>query len=271
MNGLVRAAFALACGALILAPSRRLRRWAAFGAAVFGVAVLLSLTRAAYFGAAAGFGVAGMIWWFRSGPVRNQARRQLLLIPLFAILLLGLGAAVSSAERQIISKVATRAVAGYSDVNSGSGTVADRVNVTNAMLRILGQDWPIGVGFIHPSAHSYPSLPRGSIRNGDLGVLNIVMLMGIVGAALLYLPLLIVLRALSRAAPDPGRAAPGDEWVRLGSAIWIIGLVASSLTLVDLFSFGGLQLSACLLAIGASVAVRRAPTEVGAAGADGLG
>jgi hypothetical protein len=82
------------------------------------------------------------------------------------------------------------------------------------------------------------------------------MLMGAVGAVLIYIPLLLVLRGLAR-APRAGPDEQGDEWLRLGSAIWIIGTIASSLTLVDLFSFGGLQLSACVLAIATSVAVGR--------------
>jgi hypothetical protein len=259
MTSLVRAAFALSCGALILAPTQRLRRRAVAPALLFGMAMVLQLTRAAYFGAAVGFVLAGSFWWFRRSPIRDAARKQLILVPLLAICLLGLGATVSSGERHLFSTVATRALAGYSDVNSTSGTVAVRVDVGKEMLRLLGQDWPIGVGFMHPAAHPYPSLPNGSIRDGDLGVLNVLMLMGAVGAVLLYLPLLLVGRGLVRASPALESTVHGDEWLRLGATIWIIGVVASSLTLVDLFSFGGLELSACMLAMAASVAVSRVP------------
>jgi hypothetical protein len=256
MNGLIRAAFALSIGALILAPTRRLKRWSFLPAIVFGVAMLLQLTRAAYFGAAAGFAVAAFIWWFRRGPSRAQARRQLIFVPVLAICLLGLGAAASSAERQVISKVSSRVATGFSDVNGGTGTVADRVTLTNEMLRLLGGDWPIGLGFLHPGVHYVPTLPAGSIRNSDVGVLNAIMLMGVIGALLLYLPVLLVLRALTRGSPDRG-VTPEGEWLRLGAAIWIIGVVASSITLDDLYSYGGLQLAACLLALAASITIAR--------------
>jgi hypothetical protein len=259
MNMLVRAAFALSCGALLLAPTRRLRWWAAAAAVLFGAAMLLQLTRAAYFGAAVGILVAGFIWWFRRGSTRYVARRQLIIVPLLALCCLGLGATVSSGERQLISKFATRAVAGYTDVSTTGGTVEVRVSVANAMLGVLGQNWPIGVGFMHPAVHYYPTLPQGDIRDPDLGVLNAVMLMGAVGAILVYLPLLLVLRSLVRASPLPGSTVDGDEWFRLGSSIWIIAVLASSITLVELFSFGGLELSACLLAMAGSVAVSRGP------------
>ena len=203
-----------------------------------------------------GFLFAGAIWWFRRGPIRGAARRRLILVPVLIVLLFSLGAAVSKGERHVLSTVGTRALAGYSDASSTNGTVATRVNVGREMLRLLGPSWPIGLGFIHPAAHPYPTLPQGSIRDSDLGVLNALMLMGAVGAVLIYMPLLLVLRGLAR-APRAGADEQGDEWLRLGSAIWIIGTIASSLTLVDLFSFGGLQLSACILAIATSVAVGR--------------
>jgi len=227
---------------------------------VFGVAMLLQLTRAAYFGAAVGFLLAGAIWWFRRGPARRLARKQLVIVPLVAACILTLGAAVSSTERHVVSTVSTRALAGLSDVSSTSGTVQTRVGLGKQMLDLLGQSWPSGLGFIHPAAHSYPDLPGGSIRNTDLGVLNALMTMGAVGAILLYLPLLLVLRGLCRPAPLPSSAYE-DEWLRLGTTIWIIGTIASSITLVDLFSFGGLEITAVVLAMATSVVASRGSPE----------
>jgi hypothetical protein len=229
------------------------------GTLIFGTAMMLQLTRAAYFGAAIGFVLAGAIWWFRRGPIRGIARKRLIIVPLLAALVLALGATVSSTERHVFSKVATRAITGLSDVNSTSGTVGYRVSVSRQMLQLLGQKWPIGLGFIHPSAHPYPNLPGGSIRNSDLGVLNVLMTMGAVGAILLYLPVLLVLRALTRTASAP--EAVVDEWLRLGAAIWIIGTIASSITLVDFFSLGGLEVTAFMLAMATSVVASRASPE----------
>jgi hypothetical protein len=217
------------------------------------------LTRAAYFGAAVGFVLAGAIWWFRRGPIRGIARKRLIAVPLIAALVLALGATVSSTERHVFSTVGTRALTGLSDVNSSSGTVGYRVSLSRQMLQLLGQKWPIGLGFIHPAAHPYPNLPGGSIRNSDVGVLNVLMTMGAVGAILLYLPALLVLRALTRAGSAP--EAVGDEWLRLGATIWIIGTIASSITLVDFFSLGGLEVTAFMLAVATSVVASRASPE----------
>ncbi len=256
MNALVRMGFALSCGAVLLATDTRVRRYAVVTVVVFGTAMLTQLTRAAYFGAAVGLLFAAWIWWFRRGPIRFWTRRQLVLVPVLALLLLGATATISSGERHLFSNIATRALAGYSDVNSTSGTVAVRVNVGSQMLTVLGHRWPIGLGFMHPSARYYQALPNGDIRNPDLGVLNALMLMGALGAILVYVPLFLVLRALTRSRPRQ-RAAAGDEWFRFGATVWLIGAVASSITLVDLFSFPGLELAACLLAIAASVAAGR--------------
>jgi hypothetical protein len=256
MTMLVRAAFALSLGALIVGPTPRARRWAIAPTVFFGISMVLQLTRAAYFGAAAGFLVAGAIWWFRRSTERNVARKQLILVPILVAFLVGATSAVSAGERDLISKVTTRAFAGYSDVSNTSGTVAVRTHVASEMLTVLGGAWPIGLGFQHPDAHPYRTLPNGSIRDPDLGVLNAVMLMGVIGAILVYLPLLVVLRALTRRSGE-SRAGPGVEWLRLGGTIWIIGVLASSITLVELFSFGGLELSATMLALAASVAIPR--------------
>jgi hypothetical protein len=260
MTMLVRAAFPLSLGALIVGPTPRVRRWAIAPTVLFGISMVLQLTRAAYFGAAAGFLVAGAIWWFRRSSERNVARKQLILVPILLAFLIGATSAVSAGERDLISKVATRAFAGYSDVSNTSGTVAVRTHVANEMLSVLGGQWPVGLGFQHPGAHPYPSLPNGSIRDSDLGVLNAVMLMGVVGAILVYLPLVVVLRALTRRS-EGSRAGPGVEWLRLGATIWIIAVAASSITLIELFSFGGLELSATMLALAASVSIPRAASS----------
>lgn len=260
MTMLIRAGLALSLGTLILGPTATIRRRALVPTGLFGISLLLQLTRAAYFGLAVGFVVAAAIWWFRR-DTRAVARKQLVLVPLLLAFLIGGTSAVLPTERHVISKVVTRAAAGFSDVNSSSGTVQTRTQRANEMLRLLGRDWPIGLGFQHPSAHPYPTLPQGSIRNGDIGILNVLMVMGLVGAILIYLPPLIVLWALIRPA-ERRETAANDEWLRLGAAIWIVAALASSITLQELVSFGGLQLSAVMLALAASVAIpRQAPAD----------
>jgi hypothetical protein len=255
MNSLVKAAFSLSCGALILASTRRLRVLAAIPTLIFGVAVLLALTRAAYFGVAVGVALAWFVWWFRRTPRQDAVRTRLVVVPVVAAFVLAVGAVFSAAERHVFTSISNRALSGYSDANQTSGSVEFRVNTGHEMLRLLGADWPIGLGFLHPAAHYFPTLPHGDIRNSDFGVLGALMTMGAIGTFLIYLPLLIVLRALVQASPTSRARPPNFEWIRLGTSIWIIGTIASSLTLVDLFSLGGLELTACLLAVAVSVVV----------------
>jgi hypothetical protein len=48
---------------------------------------------------------------------------------------------------------------------------------------------------LHPDVRPVSPLPDGSIRNGDVGVLNAVMTMGVIGAALIYAPLVALFAA----------------------------------------------------------------------------
>jgi predicted membrane channel-forming protein YqfA (hemolysin III family) len=95
--------------------------------------------------------------------------------------------------------------------------------------------------------HFYPQFPSGSIRDTDLGVLNAVMTMGLIGAALIYLPLLVTLVHCMRHARTKARLR--FPWVSYGGQIWIVATLASSVTLVTLFSPAGLVLSAAILAV----------------------
>jgi hypothetical protein len=258
MNALVRAAFAISCGALLLAHNRRVQTRAILAAALFGTAMLLQLTRSAYFGAATGFVLGGTIWWFRRHPYQGTARRRLLVIPVVLVCLLALGAALFSFERHLLSLVGERIGLAFTDLNSQGGTVGVRANVSGRMIGLLGGEWPIGLGFLHPTAvHFFGFLPNGSIRNPDTGVLNVLMTMGAVGTVLLYLPLLVVLFRLARSSRVVETRQ--IEWFRLGLTVWIVGVVVSSITLVDLFSFGGLELTACLLALAVAASAERGP------------
>jgi hypothetical protein len=123
--------------------------------------------------------------------------------------------------------------------------VAYRQNVSSLMLHVLGSQWVLGLGFLHPAVVYFPQLPNGSIRNNDLGLFNSLMTMGVVGTVLVYVPVLIALGdVFPRGALDGER-----DWLRLGGMIWLISVIAGSLTLVTLFSPNGLVLTAVLLGV----------------------
>ena len=130
----------------------------------------------------------------------------------------------------------------FTDIQTGGGTVAFRESVTNVMTAYLGEQWPAGLGFVAPSTHYFFGLPLGSIRDSDLGVLNAVMTMGVVGAALIYFPLVLMLINCLRRSSALWTVE--YSWLRYGGAVWIVATLVSSATLVTLFSVSGLTLTA---------------------------
>jgi hypothetical protein len=131
------------------------------------------------------------------------------------------------------------------------------VTLADNLVEILHGHWITGLGFLHPASHYFSVLPFGSIRNPDVGVLNAVMTFGIVGACLLYMPLLICLKAVVRGVRADVLT---DEALRLGIAVWIIATVVASFTLIDLFSLGGLECTACMLGLAAAATSSAAPS-----------
>jgi hypothetical protein len=145
--------------------------------------------------------------------------------------------------------VLTRVQGGISDVSQSTGTVGYRESVDREMLHLLGHDWPVGLGFLHTAYHYVPTLPLGSIRNTDTGLLNVLMTMGVTGLVLVYAPLGYGFREVVRSSVEVAGTALERRWIVIGGAAWISFAVAGSATLVLLFSVSGLVLSALVLAL----------------------
>jgi hypothetical protein len=143
--------------------------------------------------------------------------------------------------------VINRLISIFTDIESGSGTVAIRVLISKEMTAILGERWPFGLGFVPPFSHFYPGLPGGSIRDPDVGVLNAVMTMGILGAILIYVPVVVMLVTCLRRLST--RRISEFNWLYFGGAVWIVATLASSVTLITLFSTSGLALAAVFLTV----------------------
>ena len=125
-------------------------------------------------------------------------------------------------------------------------TVGYREQVDGDMLHVLGHKWPIGLGFLHPSARYVASLPWGTIRNSDTGVFNALMTMGIVGAILLYAPLAYGMREVMRASRRMSRPLP--RWILCGGGAWVAWAIAGSPSQNVLFDVGTLVMTALVLA-----------------------
>jgi hypothetical protein len=251
MNDLVVLAFGAGIGLALLATSVKLQRIGWSLAVVMGVAFALQLTRAAYVAALLAVVATTVLWLYQRDSVSLRMRPRVFSLFLCLALLVGTFTLVGN-NGSGVGAVVSRATSSLSDVQSRSANVGYRLDVAQRMERVLGGDWPVGLGFWHPSYHYVPDLPDGSIRNGDLGISNSLMTMGLIGTLLLYLPLLYTIVALQKARSNRrGRGSEG--WLAYGVASWLLIVVAASATLITLFSVTGLVLVAFALTLALSL------------------
>lgn len=228
---------------------------------LLGASILLELGRSLWVGV--GTGLLSVTLWLLirdRGELRARLGKRLpiavatLVVATILVLLAG-------ADSLLHGGVAQRIGSTFSQLQTGTGTVSYRTQVFDTLAGLLGANWPIGLGFIPSTAHYYLSLPGGSIRNPDVGVMNALMTMGAIGTALIYWPLISTLRETMRRQAGETREF---AWLRYGGSIWIVGTIVSSVTLITLFSPSGLTITAVLLAIMCHQSVTRpdeAPAE----------
>ncbi|MBA3806812.1 MAG: hypothetical protein H0X28_00240 [Solirubrobacterales bacterium] len=247
MTDLVTAGLALSLAASLLAPQRSLRIAARPVALLLFVSVVVQLTRARWIGLILAF-VLVTLWLVlysaNSVAIAKVLRKRMVVVVggivliIAAVLLIAPGLFSGGPFIERITSI-------FSDIESSGGTLAVREAVTKTMKFYLGEQWIGGLGFLSPSVHYFDGLPHGSIEDPDLGVLNAIMPMGAIGAALIYLPVVLTLIMCLRRSAGPSRYA----WLRYGGAIWIVASLTSSVTLVTLFSTSGLALAAVLLTV----------------------
>jgi hypothetical protein len=254
MADLITFTFALALALALVAHGRKMLL-AICGAAVTGVAIVLALTRAEYFGLVAGLFGAVLIAVTRVSPsVASQLRSRSFRV-LAGGVVVGLLTALFFPQLfhgGSVQAVITRATSGLSAVTGGSqptgaNTFVYRQGVDHALLAVLGGRWPIGLGFLHPNTIYLVNAPSGTIRNADTGVLNSMMTMGLVGTILLYVPLGYVAVVTCRSWRFQRGDAPNG--LRLGVLIWLIATLVASITLITLFSITGLTMTAVMLGV----------------------
>jgi hypothetical protein len=255
MADAVTAALAFAIGLALIPPRRSLRKVGIALGALAALSVAFQFTRATYLAFALALLVVSATWVYANGAISRPLRRA--TVALAGVVLLGLFVGeFRSPESSVplpgeVGAVSERAASSIDDLVGRTGNVGYRYDLAHEMLTVLGDRWPVGLGFWHPDARPVPSLPVASIRNSDTGVLNAVMTMGVVGAALLYLPLVAFFFAAMRRRRDLGSVARPDQWFFFGAATWILYTVTSSGSLVILFSVPGLVLTATVLACSA--------------------
>jgi hypothetical protein len=247
----------LGFGLLLLARTPRLRLAGAIVAPLSVLAVALELTRAQYIGGAVGLTVGLIVWLLfnrRSGRFgrRHLTRLAIVLLAFAAVLIANPFPQVSGKALSVIESRVSSVFSTLASNNAAASTVAYREIEASQLEQVLGSKWIFGLGFLDPRDHYVLGIRNGSIRNGDVGVLNAVMTMGLLGAILLYLPPVFILLGLIRSAVK--RSEPPDKsWIAFGIAAWTVSVLTTSLTLISLFSAPGLCIAALSLGLGANI------------------
>lgn len=247
MTDLVTAGLAVSVAALLLARQRRIQLIALPIMILLGTSTAVQLTRARWIGLVVGISLTSL-WLALNSNTRIGIILRRKLSPIVgalcfvSIIVIFIAPSIGSG-----GEVINRLTSIFTDLETGSGTVAIRVTVSKEMTVFLGEKWPFGLGFIPPFSHYYLGLPGGSIRDPDVGALNAVMTMGVLGAILIYIPVIAVLiDCLQRISKQ---WADEFSWLYYGGAIWILATLASSITLITLFSTSGLAFTALFLTI----------------------
>lgn len=217
-------------------------------------AVMLELTRARYVGLVVGIMLCVIVWFMIRDSAAELGRRK--IYELFGVV----GCVVvllvlyqpSAASSSAVDGVAQRVFSTFTDFSSANlqqSTISVRQRESSELFGVLGASWVFGLGFLDPSYHYVVAAPVGSIRNPDVGYLNVVMTMGVVGGVIEYLPFIGLIVALVVYRLRRHRAAIG--WRAFSSAASLATVVISSTTLVVMFSPTGVVICAVVLAIAA--------------------
>lgn len=258
------AALPLGLGAALFGTRPRYRLAGALVTVVCILSVALALTRARYIGMTVGVACAALVWLCVSDRAARVARirfaRATVAIAVAAVMLVLYQPSVlgSSELTAVTSRVntATAVVTGQSSTQ----TVDVRLVEARRLTGFLGGQWLFGLGFLDPSSDFIATLPHGSIRNGDVGYLNIVMTMGVFGLVVYLAPLVLLAAAAVRRRWGRARD-PGVEWILFGGFAYLIATLISSTTLVILFSQTGVVGAAAVVGLLVHGLSRRAPVR----------
>ncbi|MDR3687698.1 MAG: hypothetical protein P4L93_12170 [Coriobacteriia bacterium] len=239
--------FLAATGFALWARSGRMRAWSAAAASVIGLEQILQLTRANYLALSVAL-VVGCIAAFATGSVKwGVGRTGNALVGVSALVVGGYALSFSSLSRSSIwVSVQSRIASAASDVSAAGGNVGYRLVVYAEMLRVLGNNWILGIGLQHPEYHWFAGLPDGTIRNSDVGILSVLLPIGLLGLVPLLLIGLLAGVGAVRAMRRPESVVRVVGWSCLG--ICVVGLVSAP-TLGYFSTLPGLMAIACAVGL----------------------
>ena len=238
----------------LLGSRNQAQRWFAGLVAIFAVvAVGVLQTRASYYGCIGGALVAALVYMSRRDS-RAAIKRLLIVCAALAAVIGGIflfasGSGIAKGINEVTYRAAS-AVGAVNTSNTYTSTVAERSYELHLLEQRLGGQYVLGLGFISPRDQPDINLPLGSIYNSDVGVFNVVIMMGIVGAALYYLSLIVTTLMLVLKS----RAVRGERRLYAQGALGACVLtMITSVTLVSFFAVTGICTVAAAIGIGAAV------------------
>jgi hypothetical protein len=242
-------------GAALLATTRWVRLTGALVSALCIGALAAALTRAFYVGAIVALVVPTVIWIFWSGSDLRLKQRVALstgIVAAACALLIWINPPfLASSTFSVAASRLESIPAALVSKNVDASTVAYRESETAILERYLGSRWPVGLGFLDPRDRYFVGLPSwdgGSIHDTDVGVLNTVMTMGVLGSILQSIPIFMLGWLLIRRRRE-SRANGKSEWLAFGGLGALAALTATGVTLVIFFDPTTIVLCALLIAV----------------------
>lgn len=264
-NDLVTALLPVALWTTLLGPRRLRWIWTSL-TILFGAQVIFQLTRANYLGV--GFGVLAVAALVITGRSEVGARRRKHLARTLrtasvlaccagvVFLLLGphFGVDLTQSQSKPVRAVTNRLTSVDQALTGADATVEYRSDLAQQMRSVLGDKWAQGIGFVHPERGEFANLPGGTLRNPDVGALGVIMVTGLVGLAVLLLPVSGTIVATARTI----RAGNAVENLPIAAGLlsFLAGGLASSITLVVFFWPSSAALTGLLVGLALVAAAR---------------
>lgn len=253
--------FCLGIGAALLATVQRTRRVGVAMTLLSSVAIILQQTRAIYLSLPLALLIVGAGALCVPAARARVTWRATAAIATVAVLVPALTVAVPHAVSVYGAEPLSRLNSVPMELLANQGNVGYRLNVAHELLARLGGSpvkWLTGLGFLDPAYHFFNGLPKGSIRNSDLGLVDGIMLVGVIGVVTVYLIAIVPLWRLIAAARTWREVLPDESWAVFGMALWLTQVLLASYTLTTLWQEQGEVLTAMVAGIAVNAAARSA-------------
>jgi len=245
-------AFSLSLGASLLAQTVKGKRLGTAGVLLFAIAIVLQQTRAVYVSLPLAIIALLALWVVRVPAAGTRltgrvVRRVLVMAMLIGLLSVAAPHLITTYGAQPLSRLSGV----ISDVSTGTGNVSYRFHLAGQLTHLLQGEigkYATGLGFLDPVYRHFPNLPMGSIQTSDLGLLDGIMLIGVVGVILIYALAALPLRMAYVTSRAEVHLTP-HAWLLFGLSVWLAQVLIASYSLGTLFQAAGQALIAFVIGL----------------------